>query len=213
MRGIITAAIRIILIFFFFQVINQIIIFFQSIFYTPPDYYEEYMLQVVLIPIAIFLSILLAIMVVWWKADTIALWLLGNSIDTQIVINTTNTELTKVILRVFGICLICLSIPVILGHIAYYFQFQSQIADDYPVIQSSAPPFVSYFVTDVVKILISLWLILGSRGIVTAINKIWDAAHMSSSKDDFPESCPEKINNIDNGNSSDENNPDHTELK
>jgi hypothetical protein len=44
--------------------------------------------------------------------------------------------------------------------------------------------YLMWWVTDGSKIVIGLWLMLGSRGIVRVINKIWDAASMTSNTDD-----------------------------
>jgi hypothetical protein len=180
LRGLITAGIRIVLIFIFFQVFIEVLNFLPSIFnssgYSSNSQY--FSLKEVLIPICIFLVVLVILCIVWWKARRIASLLSGDKFDTQLVINTSNTELIRVVLRVFGICLICLTIPTLLGHVTYFINYQSQVSNDFPIIQANSPPFVNYFVTDGTKILIGLWLVLGGRGIVIAIDKIWNAAHM-----------------------------------
>jgi hypothetical protein len=203
MRGLITAGIRIVLIFIFFQVFVEVLNLLRSIFnYSSYSSNSQYFsLKELLIPICIFLVVLVILCIVWWKAGRIASLLSGDKFDTQLVINTSNTELVRVVLRVFGLCLICLTIPTLLGHVTYFFNYQSQVNNDFPIIQASSPPFVNYFVTDGTKILIGLWLVLGGRGIITAIDKIWDAAHMKdTTNENIGDNTPD---NMGDDNSSD----------
>jgi hypothetical protein len=125
-----------------------------------------------------FLVILLIFWVLWWKAGKICIFLAGDISDSEITINTSNVDLIKVVLRIFGMCLIVLSLSTLCGHIAYHIRYAGLTSgiESSPSHQANE---MLWWVTDGLKIIIGIWLVLGFRGIFTAISKIWNAAHMT----------------------------------
>jgi hypothetical protein len=176
-RGLITAGIRVIIIFSFLQaliiLINNIYIFWSGD-YTPT---KGIFNNILILSIA-FLIIFLILWVIWWKAGSVATFLAGNIDENQLVINASNTDLIKTIMRVLGICLIFLTLPTLLGHIAFHIVYKNINSDG--IHQANE---IMWWVTDGARLFIGVWLMLGGRGIINAINTIWDTSHTTGKKD------------------------------
>jgi hypothetical protein len=176
MRRLITTGIRIVIIFAFLQLLNFIA---NDIFTLWPDFAHPYIYYSFLfgsVLSIIFLVILLILCLTWWKAGSIAAFLTGSVDENKLGFNTSNPDFFKIFLRFLGVFFILFTLPIIFGHITYYFSHRGMMNENDIF-------YLVWWVSDVSRIIIGVWLTLGGRGIVKIINKIWDTASMTGDTD------------------------------
>ncbi|MFH1032275.1 MAG: hypothetical protein V1767_06920 [Chloroflexota bacterium] len=175
MRSIIKAALRVVIVFAFLEIVASLVKSIGSLltFRHIPDA-QDLSTFYVNISIASLIGLLI-LWAMWWKTDAIVRILVGNISENELVINTSNLDLIKVSMRILGIYLLATSIPDLFGLIAYHIQnvnLYVELNNIDPKLQADE---IKWWVTTGVTILIGIWLVLGSRGIVTAIDKVWTA--------------------------------------
>jgi hypothetical protein len=171
MRLAIKAFIRIFLIYVALQTILYIINYVHSMLIYSQVYHEDLDLFLpVIVLVAAVLIVILVIYILWWKTDWLVRVLTGRTREKELVISTSNLDLIKVAMRILGIVLLVNAIPTLIGLISYYFIRPEDV-------YYSRPEAREYIIVGV-KIVFGIWLIIGSRGIVKAINKVWDKAHL-----------------------------------
>jgi hypothetical protein len=139
----------------------------------------------------VFLIIFVISWLLWWKAELVACYLAGSISDDELVINTNNTNLIKLVLRIFGFCLIFIALPNLFGHIAYHIRYVAISSD---LSGSSVPEAIEvmWWVTDTAQILIGILLIIGFKKPLNILKSIRDFI------EEPPEEDPDENNNSDN---------------
>jgi len=135
-------------------------------------YAEDYDLFIhVIILVASVLIMVLVIYVLWWKTDWLVRVLLGKTRDKELIISTSNLDLIKVAMRILGIVLLVNAIPELIGLIGYHFSIPEEMQ---LIGYTWSTGEVKEFIIVGVKILFGVFLVIGSRGIVNAIDKVWE---------------------------------------
>ncbi|MBM4432986.1 MAG: hypothetical protein FJ025_03210 [Chloroflexi bacterium] len=186
MRTIIKVALRIVIILAFIQVLQFLInnvsyslVSSRMIPYEDVPYPLAYSLIIFITPAAVAIAILVLL---WRKTDWLVKVLAGNIDENALVINTSNSDFIKVVMRVLGIILIFISIPNLFGMIAYSASnsvFFSGLTIP-PQMQSNE---IERWVTVAVKLLVGLLLATGAippsanrrESIRKIVKKIWNA--------------------------------------
>jgi hypothetical protein len=192
MRSLIKAIFRVFLVIAFFQTI-WILINFVSRLYTPGNIYGNFestdKLQSLGIAAGIFIVVTIALVLLWRKTDTIIKMVAGNISDNEIVINTTNSELYRIIMRVLGIIIIVTNVPSFLVTLGYNFLY-IKIINDVPY-EISASGIITELLIRGISILLGIWLIIGNKSIVNAKNNIMNWID-ADNKDEQQETDNEK---------------------
>jgi hypothetical protein len=176
----------------FFQTI-WILINFVSRLYTPGNIYGNFestdKLQSLGIAAGIFIVVTIALVLLWRKTDTIIKMVAGNISDNEIVINTTNSELYRIIMRVLGIIIIVTNVPSFLVTLGYNFLYIKIINDI--TYEISASGIITELLIRGISILLGIWLIIGNKSIVNAKNNIMNWID-ADNKDEQQETDNEK---------------------
>lgn len=108
----------------------------------------------------------------WIKADWVVKRITGNSDDNGLVINISNQDLIKVILRGLGIYLIVISIPKLAGTAAYYLYMTKQYSGTIfpPDLIANQ---IQQWVVQGITLLIGKWLLSGSKPILNRLLNLW----------------------------------------
>jgi hypothetical protein len=185
MRGLVTAAIRIILIFVFLSTLNILGSNFYTLWFTSDLPSKPDFLSSVGVLLLIFLIIFVISWVLWWKAELFANYFAGSISDDELVINTNNTDLIKFVLRIVGICLIFFALPNVFGHVAYHIRYVVLYSgmSNYSIPQASE---VMWWVTDAVQILIGIFLILWTKKPLNIVTSIRDFIEKPPEEDEGP---------------------------
>ena len=177
MRSLIRAAVRIIIIVMFVMMVKMLIVNIQ---WTAMNFHDESIRQILYYQIGLTVgqfgvySAILALL--WLKTDWIVRFIAGNIDDSEIVISTSNLDLVKVAMQILGMVLLATSIPKLLGFGAYHFRILDMVEKlDVPSSAVSRATELESFVTIMVTLLIGLWLTIGTRGIVKAIDNVMNA--------------------------------------
>jgi hypothetical protein len=179
MRGLITAAIRVILILVFLRTLTILGSNFYTLWFTSNSPAKPDFLSSVGVLLIAFLIIFVISWVLWWKAEVVANYLAGSISDDELVINTNNRDLIKFVLRILGICLIFIALPNAFGHIAYHVVLYSGMPD-YSIPQTIE---VMWWVTDTAQILIGIFLIIGVKKPLNIFTSIRDFIEEPQEKD------------------------------
>jgi hypothetical protein len=172
MRLAIKAFIRILLIFIALQTVLHIVNYVHNMLFYHRMYPEDYDLFLpVIILVAAVLILILVIYVLWWKTDWLVRVVSGRTREKELVITTSNLDLFKVAMRILGIVLLVNAIPTLIGLIGYHFSIPQEYREFSSYSQSAGE--IKEFIIVGVKILFGVWLIVGSKGIVKAIDKVW----------------------------------------
>jgi hypothetical protein len=173
MRLAVKAFIRIMLIFVALQAVIYFIRYISSIVNYNHSYLGDYDLFIdVIFLVASALIVLLVIYVFWWKTDWLVRVLVGRTREKELVISTSNLDLIKVAMRILGVVLLVNAIPELIGLVGYHFSLPAEFWD-YPSYYESARETQEFIIVGI-KILFGVWLVLGSRGIVKVIDKVWE---------------------------------------
>ena len=184
MRIAIKATIRVILIYIFLSSLVSLISYGVNIFnshhFYPEDYGFLFTLALLILGMVLITLILLAL---WWKTDWIVGIIAGDIPENEIKISTTNLDLIKVAMRILGIFLLVYSIPTLVGLIGYHFSLPAD-SPDFPSVHADE---IRNLLVAGVKIVFGVWLLLGTRGIMNTVDKVWDKAHMVRDEEKTPE--------------------------
>lgn len=183
MRTLIKAAIRILIIVMTLQMLLSLVNSLVLLFSYPPIYGEfnaPYFWGNLATNIFSFLITILILFIVWRKTD----WLVGliaeEINDTELTINTNNVELITVVVRILGIVLLVTNLRLLVALIGNRWILGSIYPDVY--IQTSVND-MRQWIAAIVGLLLGIWLVLGGKGIVIALDKIWSAQQAGKGND------------------------------
>lgn len=190
MRIIIKAIVKIVALLFTLNVlnvfINNVLASSLNSYYLMKNHPEDVSFELWgYIAIGLILLIIAALLIYfgWWKTDKIVKLLVGNQDDSQLVINTSSTDLYKVIIKVFGIWLIIDSIPVIMGLLSHYVFYSNY----YPDYIGLGPDFLANAlkqgVTALLMLLIGIILLLTNTIISRGIVRLWSTGSIKEEKE------------------------------
>ena len=172
MRTIIKAIVRILALFFAIKLLSPLVSGISSavIAYTQ---YREYFL--IYSANALFVIIIIGLILYfgWWKADRIAKLLAGDLDENAIAVSTSNVDLYRVIITVFGIYLLATSIPGLAALVGYHLNSAQMYADTglVPNIDLVANE-IQRWVFQTVTLLLGIWLTFGSKPIARFLVRI-----------------------------------------
>lgn len=168
MRTLIKAIFRIFLIFAFIGLLRTIINNISNVLIYDALYYSQEIWLNIFVYSVVFLFFLVILFILWWKTEKILKFIVGEIIDTELVITTTNSELHRTVMRFIGIFLIVSAIPTVVGILGHYLLYK----DNYPL------GFQSYDVRELIilgtTILLGIWLVVGNKGILKVYHGIKD---------------------------------------
>ena len=174
MRSIIKAAVRVIIIIIFVSLLKHVISTLQWLITIPNNYMIPqdlpYLIGIVGGPFIIFTLILYFL---WRNTDWIVRVIAGNLNDNELVIKTSNLDLVKVFMRIFGIFLIVTSIPELFGLAVYHIVLI--IPDELMYSPISRATTLMNIVTIVLTMGVGTWLVIGTRGITKVIDNVMNA--------------------------------------
>lgn len=179
MRTLVRAAIRIILIYLFLETLLYTIRYCHDIIHTS-TYFEPQSIWfdlLVVIGVAIICFVILSF--IWWKTDWLVNVLAGEISNNELIITTSNLDLFKIVLRIFGVFLLIDSIPALVGLIGYHFSYPNDLINTSAGIR---PQEIRELIIIGVKILIGFWMILGTKGIYKVIDIIDTKVHMADNE-------------------------------
>jgi hypothetical protein len=180
MRAIITVGLRILIIYIFLLFLNEILknfyVISDTINHSGGDTFTLFSL------LGVCMVVILILVIAWIKAGWLSSVLASDLDDNSLVISSTNLEIFRVAMKIVGLVLLATTIPTIAGLIAYQIVL-TQPDPVYSTVKEQAT-LIRYWVIPVVKILIGIWLVLGFRGTITAISKIWNTARMTNNEDE-----------------------------
>ena len=181
MKAIIRTTIRIILIIMALQLLSLIYSSAMNILVYQPSYSYDYTVHPSVITLALSITGILVLLILWWKTDWLMRVLAGEISDQELVISSSKLELFDFAIRILGIYLIVRYIPLLIGLIAYRISI---------VITSLEEPYmppiayeIERWVTTSFYILIGVLLTSGMKGMKTIgriINNFWNKAILSS---------------------------------
>jgi len=90
-----------------------------------------------------------------------------------LVIKTSNLDLIKVAMRMFGIFLLITSIPELTGLSVYHIRLIHESDLMYSPIQQATT--IMNLVSNIITIVIGAWLVIGTKGIAKAIDNVMNA--------------------------------------
>lgn len=108
----------------------------------------------------------------WRKTDKIVTWLVGEVNENEIIINTSNVELFKVIIRAFGVYLLATSIPRLFGLFAYHL-LSAPLLRRIPLSEFQQIERIQTWVVQIATALLGIWLLLGAKPIAKALANFW----------------------------------------
>jgi hypothetical protein len=124
MRSIFKSAIYIIVIFTFVQNVLILLNYIPTLWYHfASDRPREYDWIEFAVFLSVFLLSFLFLLLLWLKASSLTRLLAGDINDNKLVLNTSNSELFKIVLILIGIYLVVVNIPEIFGVVGYHFRF------------------------------------------------------------------------------------------
>jgi hypothetical protein len=174
MRTLTRAIIRIMLIVMFLSTLLTFIRYLEGILVTLPragiqaTWFEFFLL------IASAIISLMILSFFWWKTNWLVNVLAGRVSNHELIITTSNVDLVKVAMRILGIWLLADSLPSLVGLIGYHIALPPQdIVDKY----THATEIKNWLFAGS-KTLVGFWLVLGTRGIYRALDKLWDKTEM-----------------------------------
>ena len=171
MRSIIKAAVRVIILIMFVMLLKFIMYSAQSIMMAPALGIDIDLLFYTSSILGPFIIGTLVLYFLWRKTDWIVRIIAGNLNDNELVIKTSNLDLLKVAMRLFGIYLLIASIPDLFGLLTYYIRMNNELMYTAHVQATTLRSSVSNIIT----IGIGVWLVIGTRGIAKVIDNIMDA--------------------------------------
>jgi hypothetical protein len=176
MRSLIRAAVRIIIIVMFILMVKMLLINAQWIAMNWHDSDSQYLYSQIGITAGQFVVYSAILALLWIKTDWIVRVIAGNIDDNEIVISTSNLDLVKVAMQILGMVLLATSVPVLLGFIAYHFRITHLYEElELSVTATQYATELRSFVEYIVKLVLGTWLLLGTRGITRAIDKVMNA--------------------------------------
>jgi hypothetical protein len=118
----------------------------------------------------------------WWKTDKIVGFLAGDLDENQLVINTSNLDLYKVIISIFGIWLIIDAIPGLIGIIAsqIYCSNNKSIFGSYQDVFGNN---IRLGVIQLVELIIGIFLVTGNFVVVKVLRNIWKSGSIHEEND------------------------------
>ena len=177
MRSLIRAAVRVIIIVMFVMMVKMLLVNIQ---WVAMNFHDESLRQILYYQIGLTVgqfgvySAILALL--WLKTDWIVRVIAGNIDDNELLITSSNLDLVRVAMQILGMVLLATSIPKLLGLGAYHFRILNLVEKlDVPSSAVSQATELQSFVIIIVTFLIGLWLVLGTRGIVKAIDSVMNA--------------------------------------
>jgi len=181
MRNAIKATIRIILIFMF---IDLIIILAGQVatlnaYLQAADDFNA--LRFIALLAGGFVISVLILYLLWIKSDWIVRKIAGEMPDSELIINTTNLDLIKVAMRILGIFLLVKAIPELVGLASYHF---SLTEGERLIGQEWSSNEIKNWVTTGAQILFGVWLVLGTRRLVNAIDKVWAGEYLLGKREE-----------------------------
>jgi hypothetical protein len=127
-----------------------------------------------------FLVTVLILFIVWRKTDWLTRLVAGEINDSELTINTNNVELITVAVRILGIIFVVINFRLLVALIGNRWIFGSM----YPGVQMQNSVYdITQWIASIVGLLLGIWLTLGGKGIVTALDKIWSAQQAGKSTD------------------------------
>jgi hypothetical protein len=187
MRTAIRAIIRVIIIIIFIQALITLIYSIANVYSYFKWAAEDYNLAVPIgIMVGVMLLATLILFVLWRKTDWLVRITAGEISEKELVITTSNLDLYKVAIRILGMYLVVTALPDLIGLFGYHLTIPRQ--SDYYILSGeiNASEIRELLIIGV-RLIAGIVLIIGSRKIVSTIDKIWDKARMVDNKNDSEE--------------------------
>jgi hypothetical protein len=181
MKAIIRTTIRIILIIMALQLLSLIYGSAMNILVYQPSYHYEFSVHPSFIALALSITGILVLSVLWWKTDWLIRVLAGEISDQELVISISKSELFDFAIRILGIYLIVKYIPLLMGLIAY--RMSAVIAPEEHMFHMPQTYEIEWWVKISFYILIGVFLASGMKGMKTIgriISNFWNKATLSS---------------------------------
>ena len=169
MRTLTRAIIRIILIVIFLSTLLGFIRYLENILIVIPRTGEHATWFQIYLLFAAFIISILILVFFWWKTNWLVNILAGRVSNHELIISTTNIDLIKVSMRILGIWLVADSLPKLVGLIGYHITLPSS-----DLLVDIHAQEIENWITTAGKIIVGFWLVLGTRGIYRAFDKLWD---------------------------------------
>ena len=181
MKVIIRTTIRIILIIMALQLLSLIYGSAMNMLVYQPSYSYEYAVHPSVITLALSITGILVLAVLWWKTDWLMRVLAGEIGDQELVISISKPELFDFAIRILGIYLIVKYIPLLMGLIAY--RVAAIIVPEEHLSYMPQTYEIEWWVKISFYILIGIFLTSGMKGMKTIgriISNFWNRATLSS---------------------------------
>ena len=173
MRSIIKTAVRIIILIMFVMLLKIVLSNVQWVIMLPRLGIEQNLLYYTGVIGGLFIIGTLVLYFLWRKTDWIVRTIAGDLNDNELVIKTSNLDLLKVAMRMFGIFLLVTSIPELIGLSAYHIRLTTASELIYSPVEQATT--IMNFVSSIITIAIGAWLVIGTRGIAKVIDNVMNA--------------------------------------
>jgi hypothetical protein len=160
----------------FFAMLKMTIVNVQWVLMNVHDIPKDTLYYQICFTAGQFILYAVILILLWLNTDRLVKFIAGNINDRELIITSTNLDLYKVALLILGVFLLATSVPELLGlasyHLRMHFLIEQMGMAKALEVQSNE---LKNGVMMVAKILAGLWLVLGTRGIVKAIDNVMNA--------------------------------------
>lgn len=132
-----------------------------------------------------FLISVVLLAVLWWRTDWLVRFLTGGQNVNSVIVSTSNVHLVQLAVRIIGIVMVALVIPDLIGLIGYYAMITDQ--RDFVWLAETRATLVRQVLEVGVRLIVGIVLLLGTRGVVRAIDIVWDKVHLVNNNKKEPE--------------------------
>ena len=182
MRTLIKAVVRILIIAAFISLVNNLLNMISQLVFSF-DVYEEYPWGYISVFIAIVIAAILLV-VLWRKTDWLIRRIVGDMGDHEISISTTNLDLIRVAMFVFGTVLIVTSISGVIGFLYFINDAPSYYERAWSIMgPHERTRIVTGQIEPIVKFVVGIWLVVGNRSVVGIFNRILNGSQTKDSQD------------------------------
>ena len=179
MRSIIKVAMRVIIVFMLIRLLGLAVNIWSG--YSMNLYGDETPEEITAFfigLIVVYFFALAALVLLWFKTNWLVRIFAGNADEHAMVIETSESSLLRVALRIIGFYLIAISIPTLLGEVASQWVWASTYGE-VPYIQHDVSSYIARWVKMIFTLLVGIWLASGMVG-AKQVQNFWNSASFSS---------------------------------
>jgi hypothetical protein len=182
MKTLIKAVVRIFIIAAFLSLFNTLLnmisnsVFSSGVFKEYPWAYISGFIAVAIAAVLLF--------VLWRKTDWVIRRIVGDIDDHEISINTTNLDLIRVAMFIFGIVWVVTSISGLIGFGYFITGAPSYYENAWSIVGPDERARIITGQTEpIIKFVVGMWLVFGNRSVVAIFNRILNGSQAKDSQD------------------------------